>query len=182
MSICWTRNENVTIPSTKVCNVFPESILVVNSLVDGFKLPKKAKISSVDTLLEEKMKLLLDSSPNISPEITNNVNTAECINVTPIEINNKHPESPTKLAATESKSLNKNSSEDNYNDDDDGKHEQRHIKPELVKTNSKVSLESVLEYWAVDVSEVQKEGMLLGQGHFANVYKGTFRVRPLFFC
>ncbi len=128
----------------------------------------------MDPLLEEKMKLLLDSSPNISPEITNNINTTDCIDVPRIEINNKRFESPTKrLPKSKTRSSPKNSTnEDNHNDD-----EKERVKPELVKTNTKVSLESVLEYWAVDVSEVQKEGMLLGQGHFANVYKGTFRVR-----
>lgn len=125
-------------------------------------------------MLEEKMKLLLGSSPGLSPEQTNNTNevTAE---VPRIELNNKRFESPQKRSPkTKTRtSPNKDDIKDKNSDNDD---EEDIKKPELAKTNSKVSLESVLEYWAVDASEVHKEGMLLGQGHFANVYKGTFRV------
>jgi tRNA A-37 threonylcarbamoyl transferase component Bud32 len=137
---------------------------------DGFKLPKKAKLShlpDIDPLLEEKMELLLGSSPGVSLEQTNNTNEANNIEVPRIEVNNKRYESPQKTSTSPN-----NENHDNDEDND----EKENKKPELVKTNSKVSLESVLEYWAVDASEVNKESnMLLGQGHFANVYKGTFR-------
>lgn len=153
-------------------NTYPTCSHAIYFTADGFKLPKKAKLShlpDIDPLLEEKMELLLGSSPGVSLEQTNNTNEANNIEVPRIEVNNKRYESPQKTSTSPN-----NENHDNDEDND----EKENKKPELVKTNSKVSLESVLEYWAVDASEVNKESnMLLGQGHFANVYKGTFRVR-----
>lgn len=127
-------------------------------------------------MLEEKMNLLLGSSPGPSPEISNNTNETKNIEVPRIEVNNKRFESPQKRSPKSKARTSPKDKNTNQDNDNEEHNEQELKKPELAKTNSKVSLESVLEYWAVDVSEVHKEGMLLGQGHFANVYKGTFRV------